>query len=763
MADTRSRVLRYGAAIAFTGAAVLLRLALDPLLGAHVALATLYGAVAFAVWLGGSGPALLATVLGYIAADYLFIAPRGTWHFADAQHLVGLLAYIISCTIIIVFGASLRTAHRAAEASAREAARQREQFEVTLASIGDAVVATDQDGSVTFLNHVAAHLTGWSPDEAIDQPIEKVFRIVNAHTRHPVESPAARALVSGEVVGLGNHTLLIARDGTEWPIDDSAAPIRDREGNISGVILVFRDITQRRRQQIAMHQLAAIVESSEDAISSKDLNGNITSWNPAAQRLYGYAAEEVLGKSKALVIPPERADELPAALRRIRQGKRVEPYETVRVRKDGRRLDVSITISPIRDEAGEIVGAATIARDITDRKRAEAVLREADRRKDEFLATLAHELRNPLAPLSNALQVLKLAGDDRGSVEQVRGLMQRQLSHLVRLVDDLLDVSRITTGKIELRKERVDVKAIVDSALETCAPVIDESGHHLTVSLPPGPLPLDADPTRVAQVVSNLLHNAAKYTNRGGHIALTAEQHGSDVVITVKDDGIGIAPGALPRLFEIFSQADPSLGRAHGGLGIGLSLVRGLVELHGGTVDAHSAGLGRGSEFTVRLPLTQSSVAGPASGSPEKPALAQRRILVVDDNRDSADSLSLLFSLKGHIVRTAYDGQSALEEARAMGPDLVLLDIGLPGLDGYEVARRIRVEASLPSPTLVAMTGWGRVEDTQRAREAGFDLHLTKPIDIEALERLIGAPDDARRGAGSGVDALIPNGSAATG
>jgi PAS domain S-box-containing protein len=738
-------------------------LALDPLLGAHVALATLYGAVAFAVWLGGSGPALLATVLGYIAADYLFIAPRGTWHFADAHHLVGLLAYIISCTIIIVFGASLRTAHRAAETSAREALRQREQFEVTLASIGDAVVATDQDGSVTFLNHVAAHLTGWSPDEAIDQPIEKVFRIVNAHTRQPVESPAARALVSGEVVGLGNHTLLIARDGTEWPIDDSAAPIRDREGNISGVILVFRDITQRRRQQIAMHQLAAIVESSEDAIISKDLNGNIMSWNPAAQRLYGYAAEEVLGKSKALLIPPERADELPAALRRIRQGKRVEPYETVRVRKDGRRLDVSITISPIRDEAGEIVGAATIARDITDRKRAEAILREADRRKDEFLATLAHELRNPLAPLSNALQVLKLMGDDRGSVEQVRGLMQRQLSHLVRLVDDLLDVSRITTGKIELRKERVDVKAIVDSALETCAPVIDEAGHHLTVSLPPGPLPLDADPTRLAQVVSNLLHNAAKYTNRGGHIALTAEQHGSDVVITVKDDGIGIAPGALPRLFEIFSQADPSLGRAHGGLGIGLSLVRGLVELHGGTVDAHSAGLGRGSEFTVRLPLAQSSVAGPASGSPERPALAQRRILVVDDNRDSADSLSLLFGLKGHIVRTAYDGQSALEEARALGPDLVLLDIGLPGLDGYEVARRIRAEASLPSPTLVAMTGWGRVEDTQRAREAGFDLHLTKPIDIEALERLIGTPEDARRGAGSGVDALIPNGSAATG
>ena len=744
MADTRSRVLRYGAAAAFTVAAVLLRLALDPALGTHVTLATLYGAVALAVYFGGYGPALFATILGYVAADYLFAPPRGTLHLADAQHLVGLVAYAISCTIISVFGESLRKAHGAAEASAREALQQREQFRVTLASIGDAVVATDRDGRVTFLNHVAAQLTGWSPDEAIDQPIAKVFHIVNGRTRQPVDSPAARALVSGRIVGLSNHTVLIAKDGTEWPIDDSAAPIRDADGTVSGVILVFRDITQRRRQQIAMRQLAAIVESSEDAIISKDLNGNITSWNPAAQRLYGYAAEEVLGKSKALVIPPERADELPAALRSIRQGKRVEPYETVRVRKDGRRLDVAITISPIRDEAGEIVGAATIARDITGRKRAEAALREADRRKDEFLATLAHELRNPLAPLSNALQVLTLAGDDRGSAEQARRLMERQLSHLVRLVDDLLDVSRITTGKIELRKERVDVKAIVDSALETCGPFIEQSGHQLAVSLPPGPLPLDADVTRLAQVVFNLLHNAAKYTDRGGHIALTAEQEASDVVITVRDDGIGIAPEALPRLFEIFSQADHSLGRAQGGLGIGLSLVRGLVELHGGTVSVHSAGLGRGSEFTVRLPLAQSRADSPAPECTQKAALGQRRILVVDDNRDSADSLSLLLGLNGHVVRTAYNGQSALEEAKAFGPDVVLLDIGLPGVNGYDVARSIRASASIPPPLLVATTGWGHAEDKQRAREAGFDFHLTKPISMEALERLMGTPEDAR-------------------
>jgi PAS domain S-box-containing protein len=741
MTDSRARSLQFLAALAVLTAAVLLRGLFDPLLGDRLALVTLYGAVAFAVWIGGLGPAILTTILGYLAADYLFIEPRHGIELASPTHLLGLFGYLLSCGIIIFFGEALRQAQRTAQARAREAGRQREQLSVTLASIGDAVIATDREGRVTFLNHVAAELTGWKQDEAMGEPLAAVFRIVNEHTGQPVENPAERALATGRIVGLANHTVLIAKDGAERPIDDSAAPIRDDDGTVSGVILVFRDVTERRRQQIAARQLAAIVESSADAIIGNDLNGTITSWNPAAQHLYGFSAEEMIGKPKSLLIPADRQGELPAAIERIRCGERVAPYETVRVRKDGSLMDVSITVSPIRDEEGEIAGAATIARDITERKRSEAALREADRRKDEFLATLAHELRNPMAPLSNALQALRLAGSDPALIEQAHGMMERQLSHLVRLVDDLLDVSRITTGKIELRRERVELRTIVDSALETSRPLIDRSGHRISVTLPNEPLVLYADPTRMAQVLSNLLNNAAKYTDRGGRVALAVRQEGDQAVITVEDDGIGIAPEVLPRLFEIFSQADPSRERAQGGLGIGLSLVRGLVEMHGGSVGVHSDGLGRGSRFTVRLPLAPAdgAIAGKAV-RPEQKLPGGRRVLVVDDNRDSADSMTLLLGLKGHSVRTAYDGSQAIEEARSFHPDLVLLDIGLPGLDGYEVARRLRAETGLDA-TLVATTGWGHVEDKRRASEAGFDFHLTKPVSIEALERFLSGQD----------------------
>ncbi len=736
MEEGRNRVLTYVAATVFVAAAVGLRLALDPALGSRLVLATLYGAVALSVWHGGVGPAVLATILGYLCADILFVEPRHALH-TRPEDLLGFGAYLLSCSIIIFFGESLRRARAAAEASARAAERQREELSVTLSSIGDAVIATDRDGTITFLNHVAAALTGWLPAAAVGQPLEKVFNIVNEQNRQPVENPALRALATGNIVGLANHTVLIASDGSERPIDDSAAPIRDRDGSVSGVILVFRDVTERRQQQIAMHQLAAIIESSADAIIGNDLDGIVTSWNPAAEHLYGYTAAEMIGRPKVLLIPPERPDDFARMLEHVRGGERVAPYETVRRHKDGTLIDVSITVSPIRNESGEIIGAATIARDITQRKRSEAALREADRRKDEFLATLAHELRNPLAPLSNALQVLRLAGGDAAMAQEARAVMERQLAHLVRLVDDLLDVSRITTGKIELRKERVSVHAVVESALETSRPLIDQGGLRLSVQLPDEPLQLEADPTRLAQVLANLLNNAAKYTDRGGNVKLSAQRQGEDVLIRVEDDGIGIAPDVLPRLFEIFSQADPAVDRARGGLGIGLSLVRGLVRLHAGSVEVHSDGPGSGSRFTVRLPLATAADAGTAPTPTAGPTAARRRILVVDDNRDSADSMSLLLALKGHAVRTAYDGTSGLALAREFRPDVVLLDIGLPGLDGYQVAECIRAEACSPRPALVASTGWGHAEDKRRAQAAGFDLHLTKPIDMQALESFL--------------------------
>lgn len=385
------------------------------------------------------------------------------------------------------------------------------------------------------------------------------------------------------------------------------------------------------------------------------------------------------------------------------------------------------------------VNQATV---VLQHKRSEAILRESDRRKDEFLAILAHELRNPLAPLRNALQLMRLAGDDAQTVAKTRGMMERQMEQMVRLIDDLLDISRITRGKIVLRKERVELAAVIRDAVETSRPVIESAGHELTVIYPPELISLDADSTRLAQVFANLLNNAAKYTPRGGQIRLTADRQGNEVVVRVRDTGIGIPVDMLPRIFEMFTQVDRSLERSQGGLGIGLSLVRGLVELHGGSVEAFSSGPGQGSEFRVRLsahPSTRNAPSAAEDGS--QAALSRHRILVVDDNRDSADSLALLLTLQGNEVRTAYDGIEAVEAAAVFEPDIVLSDIGMPRLNGYEAAQKMREQCRGRRMVLIAMTGWGQEEDKRHANEAGYDFHLVKPVDLAALEGLLSSLD----------------------
>ncbi len=408
-------------------------------------------------------------------------------------------------------------------------------------------------------------------------------------------------------------------------------------------------------------------------------------------------------------------------------------------RPDGSRRTALAHANPLYDTSGRVVGAVNILVDITDRKRTEEAVREADRRKSEFLATLAHELRNPLAPLRNGLQIFRLASHDGAAVEQARAMMERQLGHMVRLIDDLLDLSRITNGKVELRKARMDLTEAVRDAVETSRPLIEASGHELTVTLPPRPVPVDADRTRLAQVFANLLNNSARYTERGGHIRLTVERHGSDAVIKVKDDGVGIPADMLPRIFDTFIQANRSLERAQGGLGIGLSLVRGLLEMHEGRVEAHSDGPGRGSEFTVRLPVALSPVRRPQEAGEGDRArqCSGRRILVVDDNEDSAVSLALMLKIMGHDTRTAKDGLEAVEMAATFRPDVVLLDIGLPRLDGYDACRRIREQPGGEHMVLIAQTGWGQEEDRCRSKEAGFNFHLVKPVDPAALEKLL--------------------------
>jgi PAS domain S-box-containing protein len=1230
---------------------------------------------------------------------------------------------------------------QARQQTERELAGERERLRITLASIGDAVISTDVEGRVTFLNGVAEALTGWAEAEAVGRALPEVFRVVHQYTRRPLENPALRALREGVVVGLASRAVLIARDGTERPIDDSAAPIRDESGAPVGAVLVFRDVTERKRAEEALARLAAIVESSADAILSKTLDGVIRTWNAGAQRLFGYAPEEAIGRPIALIIPPDRLAEEQAILEQLLRGERVESLETVRVAKDGRRLDISVTVSPLRDGEGRLIGASKIARDIGERKRAERALRAAegrhrflaelaaatqplvdpddvmkvasrllaehlgadrcayaevegedifvitgdhtrgvpsivgrwpvaafgpevvrlmlanepyvmddvdadpragadlaayratsiravicvplhkngrftaamavhqkaprhwtpeevaltrtvvdrcwealerarvartlresegryraiveatpecvmlvgpdgtllqmnpaglrvieageagdalgqsaypliapehraafqafnervcrgeagtlefeviglrgarrrlettavplpapgggcthlgiarditeraaaeqalaesrtrldfaarlsgvgfwycdlpfdefrwdervkeqfwlppdarvtvdmfyarlhpddrettrrlidasirdhsqydidyrtvdpatgaikwvralggssyapdgtplrfdgvtvdvtdrkrdeerlaralerereqgrllrqiadaslavysagslehvlrvvaeqarqhlgarvacssltegddfattaavvapadagrppdvgelprevcranrplrltraeieahpawhragreggrrpppggwlaapfvghdgknlgllqlcdkasgefdesdeaalvqlahiasvaienarlyaaladqDRRKDEFLALLAHELRNPLAPIRNGLQVLRLS-DEPSVRRRSQEMMDRQLGHMVRLVDDLLDVSRISRNKIELRRARVRLADVIGSAVETARPLIDAAGHELEIALPAEPIVVDADLTRLSQVFSNLLTNSAKYTERGGHIRVSAEVAGDTVAVAVQDDGIGIPAAALPAIFDMFSQVDRSIERSRGGLGIGLALVKGLVEMHGGTVTAASAGPGRGSTFTVRL-VTSPPAERPAVGAPgldphKRPA---RRVLVVDDHEDSAFTMATMLEILGDEVRMAHDGVEAVEVAEQFRPAVILMDIGMPRLNGYDATRRIREQPWGKAITIIALTGWGQEGDRARSKEAGCAGHLVKPVGLPDLQKLLAELTDPR-------------------
>jgi CheY-like chemotaxis protein len=396
----------------------------------------------------------------------------------------------------------------------------------------------------------------------------------------------------------------------------------------------------------------------------------------------------------------------------------------------------------IRDASGKPRRMIGVMWDVTERKQAAEALQEADRRKDEFLAMLAHELRNPLAAVSNALRILKHPGASNADADRARAVMERQVQHLARLVDDLLDVSRIMRGHIELRKESIDLATVIGRALESVQPIIDGHGHSLDVTLPSEPVWLEGDLVRLAQVFSNLLANAAKFTEGRGRIRLAASVESGETRVSVRDIGIGIAPEVLPHIFDLFVQADQSIARSRGGLGIGLTIARRLVEMHGGRIAAFSAGQGRGSEFVVHLPIAAQTVqakprdAVAAAFAPSP----RRRILVVDDNADAADSLAILLGCSGDEVRVAYDGPSALSTAQDFRPEIVFLDIGLPGMSGYDVARHLRAEAAFRPSLLVALTGYGQEADRRRAQEAGFDAHLVKPTDLDAVRALLARP-----------------------
>jgi two-component system, chemotaxis family, CheB/CheR fusion protein len=499
-------------------------------------------------------------------------------------------------------------------------------------------------------------------------------------------------------------------------------------------------------------RLAAIVASAEDAIIGKTLQGRITSWNGAAERMFGYTEREVIGQSITIIIPQERLFEEDEILRRLRLGLSIEHFETERVAKDGRRIPISLTISPIRARDGRVVGASKIARDISERRRLEAERDElrrveqaalaqarlANQAKDEFLAMLAHELRNPVGVIVNALAVLERPDAARAQQDRARGLIGRQAHHLARLLDDLLDVARFGGRLVDLDRVPVDLRTAVEQAVEMERHRLDAKRQHLTVSIPPASVTVSGDPVRLQQIISNLLNNSWKYTPVDGTIRVALGVEGGEAIISVVDNGPGIPPDKLEMIFDLFVQANPTLARTEGGLGIGLTLVRELVELHGGLVAATNEPSG-GARFTIRLPLAPPEIEVDATRSSEPAARAQR-VLLVEDNHDAREMQATLLRMLGHDVLEAATGLEGVDAAVRQAPDVVVMDIGLPDIDGNEAARRIRQQRGR-AVRLIAVSGYGQPQDRARSREAGFDAHLVKPVDPAALNEVLqGAP-----------------------
>ncbi len=637
--DRQLRLRRYGMAIAFPAAAIVLRFLLAPFLDSQHPHTLTLGAVALAAWYAGPGPAVISGIVGYLAGHVLFDA--GT-PLASAAGIIELGLYGTSCAAIIGLGAIARSGRKAAEANARDADEQKR------------------------------------------------------HLEHETEQRLA----------------------AERGMRERSERIRELADTMPALLWVG------------------------------DAGSACTFVNQEWLSFTGCDRQALLGSGWLRSIHPDDRGHVRDTL--VTAAGRQEAFTAFyRLRyRDGTWRWMIHRGRPTFGRDGELTGYLGSLMDITEEKLAEEALREADRRKDEFLATLAHELRNPLAPIRNAVQILRLKDAPEAMRANARDMIDRQARNLARLVDDLLDVSRITLGRLLLQTKETELSEVIENAVEASRPYVEGSRHTLSVELPTEPVYVDADATRLAQVFINLLNNAAKYTPPGGHISLAAAQEDETVVVRVSDTGIGITPEALPRIFDIFERLDHSVERAQAGLGIGLSLARHLVELHGGHIEAHSEGLGRGSEFTVTLPVCIGSAGAATSREAERTGEAAQervlRILIVEDNVDTAESISHLLRAAGHETYIAHDGLQAIEVSARLDPDIVILNIGLPGMNGYEVARAIRGRRDREQPRIIALTGWGRDEDKRRATEAGFDQHLTKPVDPVVLRRLVEQVDAAR-------------------
>ena len=779
-----------------------------------------------------------------------------------------LAAVCLGTVLTIVAWSSVDRELRRRRKAEANALSERQNLWVTLTSIGDGVIVTDASGRIKLANPVARQLMG-DPPEIEGRLVPDIFSVFDAKTHQPITNPLSQILSEGTFAPRVGFTVLRRADGSEIPIEENAAPIRDSMGRLSGVVFVFRDCSERQRlekeKEERERRFRRVFETPLVGIAIGTAEGKLLEANDVFLELIGYRVDE-LGNSPLTWsgVPMNQTPLEKGSLLELRQKGVCGPFEKTYTRDDGTRVPVLISAARLMNEQDQIVVFITdltqskrteaalresearfrvlsecmpqkvwtarpdgvldyvnhmllqytglsveqltgrdwkdlihpddvahhlktwsqslasgdmfeieqrllkhtgeyrwhLSRalplyqpdsriamwvgthtDIHDQKCAEAELREDHVRKDQFLALLAHELRNPLAPLSNALQVFSSAQKDPAIAAELLDIMRRQLRQMTRLIDDLLDLSRITTGRMRLRCERMSVSSAVAAAVEAVQPLVTERRHKLTTQIPPQEVWIEADPTRLAQVLTNLLHNAAKYTDPEGQLWLIVERRENEVVFRVRDNGSGIAKDMLPRIFDVFMQVEWTLDRANGGLGIGLTLVRTLVEMHGGTVMAHSDGLGAGSEFVVKLPLKEELQERPSdvAPTPSEPAapLPSLRILVVDDVQASAKTLAMMLRTLGQNVETTFDGASALTLAAERDFDLIFLDIAMPLMDGLEVARRLRAIPKLHSLRLVALTGFGQNEDRAKSVQAGFNEHLTKPVSMDSLKEII--------------------------
>jgi len=617
------------------------------------------------------------------------------------------------------------------------ASGHQEAFRRLVETVRDyAIFLLDPDGYIISWNLGAERIKGYSAQEAMGRHFSMFYQPEAIARGWPQEElKRARALSRYEDEGWR-----VRKDGTAIWANVVITAIEDDEGRLLGFSKVTRDLTERRRHEEALREreenLRLLVEGVRDhAMFLLDGDGIVRSWNAGAERVFGWTSGGILGQDGAALFTPEdRAAGRPRAELSMALSLGFHQQEVWRQRADGTPFWARAATTVLRDPSGALRGFTLIVHDLSERRRVE-VLESEGKRIGEFIAMLSHELRNPLAPIRNAVAVLDRS-DGTPVASWAADVIGRQVTHLARLVDDLLDVSRITSGKIRLESAALELNTLVRMAADSQRPVVQSYGHVLEVDLPDHPVPLSGDTTRLTQVVVNLLTNAAKYTPRGGRITLSLESEDGQAILRASDNGIGLSPAMLQQVFEPFVQGERTLDRSEGGLGIGLTLVRRIVELHGGSVWAESPGIGHGATFTVTLPLAAwEPVADPAG--PVGEAATPMSVLVVDDNADASESLAVLLRLSGHEVEVAANGESALALAGTFRPQVVLLDLGLPGMDGFEVARRLRARPELAATRLIAITGYGQASDRQATAAAGFERHLTKPVDVDSLLALL--------------------------